>query len=204
MNEIVTIVGVGNIGSKIAYMIATYLNSNNNNIKRLIVIDNDCICNNDLPYLSLTKSSKITSAMPKVYAVKRSLSDINDKLNCDIHYCTFDKYLQDNDLPDHNFIIDCRDTKHRHEKCSMKLNIDGHYGLIDFNPSANLSQKSFLLNYSNSRYTMKNSDYYGWILSSICVNLLVNEKLRKKYNGIYTLDLSKASIKLYKVKGEFK
>lgn len=181
----ISIIGCGNLGSSLAYMIA--LRSLEEDVRRLILIDNDIIEEKNLPYLSASSSKFIS--LPKVEILRDILinsSSIEDIRTYHDTYPNLNKMSEDDriDLLD-SYAIDCRDTPSECSKLSIKLNIDGYYGIINRRPSNVCRTRS-------SRYTISNSKYYAILFAGIVTQYIFGDiKLR---NEKTIIDLRKGEL----------
>jgi len=176
----ISIIGCGNLGSSLAYMIS--LRSLELEIEKLILIDNDIIEKKNLPYLSI-HSTKFIS-IPKVEILKDLLINLSSIKNIRAYHDTYPhlEKMKEDDKEDlfNSFVIDCRDTPSENSKCSLKLNIDGCYGIINRGPS-NVSKTRF------SRYTMGNSKYYAILFAGIVSQFIFGDIKLKNTKTIVDL-----------------
>jgi len=156
----ISIIGCGNLGSSLAYMIA--LRSLEKDIDKLILIDNDIIEEKNLPYLSIFSNKYIS--LPKVEILRDLLINLSSIKNIRAYHDTYPELVKIReedkfDLLD-SYMIDCRDTPSECARHSLKLNIDGYYGIINRGPSNICKTRS-------SRYTIGNSKYYAILFAGI-------------------------------------
>jgi len=181
----ISIIGCGNLGSYLAYILS--LRSLETDINRLILIDNDIIEEKNLPYLSV--NSKKFISLPKVEILKdvlTNISSINDIRACHDTYPDLNdtREIDKIDLLD-SYIIDCRDTPSECSKHSIKLNIDGYYGIINRRPSDVCKTRS-------SRYTIVSSKYYAILFAGIVSQFIFGDIKLKNEKTI--IDLRKGEL----------
>jgi len=175
----ISIIGCGNLGSSLAYMIS--LRSLELEIEKLVLIDNDIIEEKNLPYLSI-HSAKFVS-IPKVEILKDLLINLSSiKIRAYHDTYPYLEKIKDDDKEDlfNSFVIDCRDTPSESSKCSLKLNIDGCYGIINRGPS-NVSKTR------SSRYTRRNSKYYAILFAGIVSQFIFGDIKLKNTKTIVDL-----------------
>lgn len=164
----IAIVGCGNLGSSLAYMIS--LKSFEKDIRQLILIDNDIIEEKNLPYLYISSSSLIS--LPKVEILKDILIGLSKIKTIKAYNETYPDLnrMREEDKSDliSSYMIDCRDTPSECSQFSMKLNIDGYYGIINRGPSNICKTRS-------SRYTMGNSKYYAILFAGIVTQYIFGD-----------------------------
>jgi len=181
----ISIIGCGNLGSSLAYMIA--LRSLEEYIKQLILIDNDIIEEKNLPYLSVFSNKFIS--LPKVEILREILINLSSIENIRAYNDTYPDLnkIEEDDKIDlfSSYLIDCRDTASECSKHSIKLNIDGYYGIINREPSNVCRVRS-------SRYTMGNSKYYALLFAGIVSQFIFGDIELKNEKTI--IDLRKGEL----------
>lgn len=157
----ITIIGCGNLGSMLAYLIA--LRSNEEDVlplQQLTLIDNDYIEIKNTPYVYIGQIDQIINK-PKVMI----LADII-KTHSSLEVITkFETFEGGTNMDNSNFIIDCRDCSSESDCCNMKVNLDGFFGLINIKPT-NLKVEK------NSKYMIGSSRYYANIFSGIITQII--------------------------------
>lgn len=176
----ISIIGCGNLGSALAYMIILKAMEQNNDIENLYLIDNDILENKNIPYLYADNKDYINK--PKVYILKDMLSRINKNVKISATYETFPNIASIDQLQE-TYIIDCRDTPDESYVCSMKLNLDGQYGVINLNPINKDGGKGA------SRYVINSSKYYAMFFAGICCQIIFGDIELK--NDKYIVDLKR-------------
>ena len=139
----IAIIGCGGLGSYLCY--AIMLSSLEHLITDIVLVDHDCLEHKNLPYLFIFDEYSQYIGKPKSFVLKSLITDINPKIKILDYYNKFPKFNIDC-LKDY-FIIDCRDTDGSLNSSDLKLNIDGNYAVIQFNPKTKKSKKS-------GRYTL--------------------------------------------------
>jgi len=158
------IVGCGSLGSCMAYMIM--LNSLDNKITDLTLIDNDILESKNIPYLSVCDKYSHLMMKPKVWVLESIIEDINTK----VHIKTIHDNMENITISPDVYMIDCRDTPSECSRTSLKINIDGQFGLINRNPHDRLEN-------NHARYSIKNSKYYSHLMASYCVQVVAGDIL---------------------------
>ena len=174
-----TIAGCGTLGSSLAYLLSLK-SLDGHNIEQINLIDNDCLDQKNIPYLNITSTKTTYIGKPKVYILKDFLKKINSKINFVPYYSTYGgvkSKVFDEDV----FVIDCRDTGEVLKGIHLKLNLDGPYGIIKFNPTEKTSRK-------NSRYTYGNSRYNGFLFASQVIQLICTDDME---NRSFAINLEK-------------
>ena len=130
-------------------------------IEKLVLIDNDVIEEKNLPYLFI--SSRKYVSFPKSEVLKEILTDLSST-QIIAYNDTYPDLTRignyDRSVIEESIMIDCRDTPSESSKFSIKVNIDGHYGIINRGPSDRDVTRS-------SRYTLGNSKYYAILFAGI-------------------------------------
>jgi len=164
----ITIIGCGTLGSAMAYAIT--LRSLHENLEQLILVDNDVIEEKNLPYL--TTYSRNYLRFPKGVVLEEILRGVNPALEIKSHHTTYPDLIS---LSDENkdeifdtCMIDCRDTPQECPEHTMKLNLDGGYGIINVRPRDNGTPKT-------SRYVFGNTKYYAMLFAGIATQVLFGE-----------------------------
>lgn len=116
----------------------------------------------------------------KVDVLKYILSQINQSIQIKTSNI---KYCPENTFKDENtFTIDCRDSSDECSFCDLKINFDGKFGLINFNPTDNIKN-------IESNYKFGNSRYYADIFAGIVCNCMYsNVQLNNKTKFVIDLD----------------
>ena len=178
----IAIIGCGTLGSSLAYQLT--LLSREQNIKRLFLIDRDCLETKNLPYLCAASDAVRYRGRPKSFILDDMLQRLNPELEVFDFYEYYPECKEFNKLPYADiFMIDCRDTADQSKDFHVKLNLDGSYGIINFGLNDKESGKE-------SRYTLGESKYNALLFSTICIGMIKQyEEHRGKKYGI---DLDKS------------
>lgn len=192
----IMIVGCGNVGSKLAYMLALITNDNLLNLEELVLLDNDTLERSNLPYISIgVSNSEDYLGKPKVEVLYDIIHPICPNLKIEpIYSKNFISCINDEDsYSDSYFIIDCRDTKNKHKNFHMKLNIDGAFGLIS-------TLDNELAESHNSRYVYGKCDLYSMTFASICASILMNMVNNRDYKKqLLAVDLRFGKVDVYDI-----
>ena len=155
------------LGSALAHIITLKSLENNTNIKQLCLVDNDVIGYENLPYLNSRKCEYVHK--PKVIVLRDILLNISTTMNITPFYTKYPdlyKYTKiEKNKIGNSYVIDCRDTSSEYSSCSLKLNLDGGFGVINLKPA----DKEGV---SNSRYTIGNSRYFATLFAGLCCQLI--------------------------------
>jgi hypothetical protein len=178
----ISIIGCGNLGSALAYMIMLRSLNKDTEVKQLCLVDNDILEPKNLPYLFNIDEDYLYK--PKVNVLDNILSA--SKIDIRAYNSTYPNLdnLEEDDINEvyDTYMIDCRDTSSEVSACSMKLNIDGSYGVINLNPIDSKKTKT-------SRYTIENSKYYAMLFAGICCQIIFQDIKLKDDKTI--IDLTK-------------
>lgn len=177
----VTIVGCGTIGSSLAFWMCLK-NLERKTLKELILIDSDSISIKNLPYLF--RNDKTFIGMPKVSVLNLLLHEIDESLQI---YSSFSTYppLSGSQLKEqivNTTIIDCRDTTEINTDTNIKLNFDGNFGRLSFNPDEYHMVKE-------SRYHFGNSKYSALQVTGVCIDLIYSGEFNRR-NITYAINTS--------------
>lgn len=156
----IAIIGVGSIGSKLAYSLCL-----SNKIEVAKFFDSDILNENNFPFCGCgidTAREKDFLKCPKTLVLKHLILDNNKNIEIEEHNQDFNanhaKCLED------FFLIDCRDSFTRICDFHVKLCMDMNIGRIIINPYYKSEQLY-------SRYVEKPEEFF--------INLFVNDFLKK-------------------------
>jgi hypothetical protein len=156
----IAIIGVGSIGSKLAYSLCL-----SRNISSIKFFDSDILNENNFPFCGCgidTAKEKDFLKCPKTLVLKHLILDNNKNIEIEDYNQDFNadhaKSLED------FFLIDCRDSFTKICPFHIKLCMDINIGRIIVNPSYT-HEKSF------SRYVEKPDEFF--------INLFVNDFIKK-------------------------
>jgi len=176
MKENIIIVGCGNIGSKLAYLIKN--RKINNPFKNMFLVDDDILIEKNTPFLGYLWENIIQLKFNnkyKVEFVKMYLDNIKSDMeiiNVTSKIYSFEDFtfnLGKEFSRDSCLMIDCRDTDINQEQFDIKLNQDGEFGRIRIIPD---KKTKIVENYD---YILKNDNYSSTILVNIfCFEYLFN------------------------------
>ena len=121
---------------------------------------------------------------PKVWVLKSIIEDINHNVNVEARY----NKIENVDIDDDIYIIDCRDTPSEFSKAALKLNVDGQFGLINTNPQDRLES-------SYSRYSIKNSRFYSHLMSSFCIRVITGDVCLGVETNKFLVDLKEGKVR---------
>jgi len=191
MNKI-TIAGCGTLGSILCLKLCLLSREEDVNISEINLIDFDEIDIKNFPYLTLSKNTY--RDMNKAEALAHALREVNIILKLNpIKEKLTKAVLEKHDISD-TYLIDCRDTGSEKSYSNLKINLDGHYGRINFSPQHRKRG-------GDSRYRIFNSRFCADVLASIVCRIIYDEDFRIKYSGgnstAYTVDLKYFPENLY-------
>lgn len=177
-NKNIIIIGVGNVGFTLAYMLTLKSLEPNCEFTELTLIDNDVLEEHNLPYgLSSMHHSKSFINYPKVYAAEDQLLELNPKLKLQGIIGNYPDCLNKVKIKrQNNVYIDCRDDLSQDDRCYIKICSEGPYSTIIYYPEN--------INSNHVSYNLKPSKYYTIftvtkILNDIC-SINFNKKVKHK------------------------
>jgi len=166
----ISIIGCGGLGSALAYMIMIRSLEKDLDIKQLCLIDYDTLEYKNLPYLHSNKTEYVF--MPKVIVLRDILSNMTNDIDIRSYFGNYPdlKNLDEVDINEvyDTYMIDCRDTSSECSACSIKLNLDGPFGVVNLKPDDIEGAKS-------SRYTINSSRYYSMLFAGMCCQIIFND-----------------------------
>ena len=178
----ITIIGCGNVGSSLAYLI-TQRSNYQPDLKSLTLIDYDLLHPPNLPYISLGYSEAIEENFlhnPKVFALDHELQKImTNESNMKIHI-DYNKIINFNELDHDSLIIDCRDTGSQSDKCDFKLCQDGPFARMILNPKD-------LNDNGSGRYRIESNKFFAMALTMKFMLLIESLKITEKANEFFAL-----------------
>ena len=169
-NKAITIIGCGTLGSSLAYMLALK-NLNLNFLDELNLVDNDVLTSKNYPYILGYENLHEYEGLSKPLALSIIIEPLFESIEIGCH--TDARYIVN---LDNTTVIDCRDTANSDIKSDIKLNIDGEFGYVNFNPGIKKIKEH------GSKYTYGNMRFYSMLFSGFVVDLLLKEELRNKYS----------------------